>query len=138
MSRILALDFGNKRCGLAVTDPLQIIATPLDTVPTASLMEFLKQYCSREQVSRLVIGYPVNLDGGLNELETGIQAFIVDLKKVLPELGIERMDERFTSSMAQQVILNSGIGKMERRNKSLVDKVSATLILQSYLEQNPR
>lgn len=134
MPRIIAIDFGTKRTGLAVTDNLKLIATSLTTVPANEVIRFLKEYTRKEEVECMVIGKPYNLDNTDNEIEKNIQSFIVDLKTNFPGIKIERMDERFTSKMAQQTILDAGIKKMERRNKSLVDKVSATIILQSYLE----
>ena len=134
MSRILAIDFGNKRIGIAVTDKLQMIASSLTTVETKDIISFLQDYMQKEEVECIVIGQSINLDNTDNEIEKNIQSFIVNLKKIFPEMKIERIDERFTSKIAQRVILDSGIKKMERRNKSLVDKVSATIILQSYLE----
>ena len=134
MSRILAIDFGNKRTGIAVTDKLQMIASSLTTVETKNIISFLQDYMKKEEVECIVIGQSINLDNTDNEIEKNIQSFIVDLKKIFPQMKIERIDERFTSKIAQRTILDSGIKKMERRNKSLVDKVSATIILQSYLE----
>ncbi|HEY4800933.1 MAG TPA: Holliday junction resolvase RuvX [Bacteroidia bacterium] len=134
MGRILAIDYGAKRTGIAATDPLKMIASPLETVLTGEVIDFLKKYFSKEEVECVVIGKPVNLDNSDSEIEKQIQSFIVNLKKQFADMKIERMDERFTSKIAQSAILDSGIKKMERRNKSLVDKVSATLILQSYLE----
>ena len=134
MSRILAIDFGNKRTGIAVTDNLQMIASSLTTVETKNIISFLQDYMKKEEVECIVIGQSINLDNTDNEIEKNIQSFIVDLKKIFPQMRIERVDERFTSKIAQRTILDSGIKKMERRNKSLVDKVSATIILQSYLE----
>ena len=134
MGRILAIDYGAKRTGIAATDPLKMIASPLETVSTGEVIDFLKKYFSKEEVECVVIGKPVNLDNSDSEIEKQIQSFIVNLKKQFADMKIERMDERFTSKIAQSAILDSGIKKMERRNKSLVDKVSATLILQSYLE----
>jgi putative holliday junction resolvase len=135
MPRIIAIDFGNKRTGLAVTDNLKMIATSLTTVHPKELIAYLAEYMKKEEVECIVIGKPMHLDNTENEIEKNIQSFIVDLKKNFPEVKIDRMDERFTSKMAQQTIIDAGIKKMERRNKSLVDKVSATIILQSYLEQ---
>ena len=134
MSRILAIDFGNKRTGIAVTDNLQMIASSLTTVETKNIISFLQDYMRKEEVECIVIGKSINLDNTDNEIEKNIQSFIVDLKKNFPQTKIERIDERFTSKIAQRTIIDSGIKKMERRNKSLVDKVSATIILQSYLE----
>ena len=137
MSRILAIDFGNKRTGIAVTDKLQMIASSLTTVETKNIISFLLDYIKKEDVECIVIGQSINLDNTDNEIEKNIQSFIVNLKKIFPQMKIERIDERFTSKIAQRTIIDSGIKKMERRNKSLVDKVSATIILQSYLELNP-
>ena len=134
MSRILAIDFGNKRTGIAVTDKLQMIASSLTTVETKNIISFLQDYMKKEEVECIVIGQSINLDNTDNEIEKSIQSFIVDLKKNFPQMKIERIDERFTSKIAQRTIIDSGIKKMERRNKSLVDKESATIILQSYLE----
>lgn len=133
MPRILAIDYGNKRTGIAVTDNMQMIASSLDAVQTKEVIAFLRDYFKKEEVECIVIGKPTNLDNTATEIEKGIRSFIVDLKKNFPDMKIERIDERFTSKIAQQTILDAGIKKMERRNKSLVDKVSATLILQSYL-----
>jgi len=135
MSRILAIDFGLKRIGIAVTDTLQLIATALTTVESKDIISFLKDYLSKEQVDCIVIGKSVDLQNENNPIEINIQSFIVDLKKFFPETKIDRFDERYTSKMAQQTILDSGIKKMERRNKALIDKISAVIILQSYLEQ---
>lgn len=135
MPRIIAIDFGNKRTGLAVTDNLKMIATSLTTLHPKKVIPYLKEYAKKEEVECIVIGKSNNLDNTENEIEKNIQSFIVDLKKYFPDMKIERVDERFTSKMAQQAIIDAGIKKMERRNKSLVDQVSATIILQSYLEQ---
>ncbi|MBI3500812.1 MAG: Holliday junction resolvase RuvX [Bacteroidetes bacterium] len=134
MPRILAIDFGMKRCGIAVTDNLKMIATSLDTISTKEVILFLQNYFKKEEVETIVIGKPVNLDNTEQEIEKSIQSFIVDLKKNFPDLKIERLDERFTSKLAQRTIREAGIKKMNRRNKSLVDKVSATIILQNFLE----
>ncbi len=135
MPRIIAIDYGNKRTGLAVTDPMKMIATSLTTLHPKELIGYLSEYMKKEEVECIVVGKPTQLDNTENEIEKNIQSFIVDLKKNFPHMKIDRMDERFTSKMAQQTIIDAGIKKMERRNKSLVDKVSATIILQSYLEQ---
>lgn len=134
MSRILAIDFGKKRTGLAVTDPLQIIANGLTTVATSTLMDFLKEYTSREKIECIVIGWPTQTNGQPSENQERIKSFSRQLKKQIPEIAIEFYDERFTSVLAHQVMLESGIGQQKRRNKALVDEVSATIILQSYLE----
>ena len=118
-----------------MTDNLKMIATSLTTLHPKELIGFLKEYMHKEEVECIVIGKSNNLDNTENEIEKNISSFIVDLKKNFPAMKIERVDERFTSKMAQRTIIDAGIKKMERRNKSLVDQVSATIILQSYLEQ---
>lgn len=134
MSRILALDYGRKRTGVAVTDPLQIIANGLATVPTAELMTFLTDYLSKEPVERIVIGLPKQMNNEPSESMKYIDPFVRWFKKRFPSIPIEYFDERFTSVLAHKAILSSGIGKKARQNKALVDEVSATIILQSYME----
>ncbi len=136
MERILAIDYGRKRCGIAVSDPLQIIAGGLPTVETPRLREFLRDYMSREPVGTLVIGLPLHADGTSTELETDIQELIRFIHKLRPGLPVARIDEAFTSTRAKQVILDSGARKQKRRDKALVDKVSAVLILQEYMERH--
>jgi len=133
MKRILALDYGTKRTGIAVTDELQLIASGLTTVLTKDIFTFLKEYISKEQVELFVIGEPKQLNNTESESEVFIKAFIVKLKKLFPEIPIVRVDERFTSKMAFQTLIDSGLSKKQRQNKALVDEVSATLILQNYL-----
>lgn len=130
----MAIDFGLKRTGIAVTDNLKMIATSLKALPTKEVIPFLKVYFEKEKVETIVVGYPLNLDNSENEIEKNIQTFIVDLKNNFPDKKIERMDERFTSKLAQRTILEAGIKKSDRKNKMLADKVSATIILQNYLE----
>lgn len=135
MARILSIDYGRKRTGLAVTDPLQIIANGLTTVATSDLERFLLDYVKKEDVERIVIGLPKQMNGEMSESWKYIEPFINRLKKVLPKLPIELEDERFTSVLAHQAILQSGVGKQRRReDKGMVDEISATIILQSYLE----
>ncbi len=134
MGRILAIDYGRKRCGLAVTDPLQIIAGALETVPTHTLMDFLKEYLARNEVDALVMGMPRQMNGEPSESFTYIAPFVRRLEKEFPKLRIEWMDERFTSRLAMQAMITGGVPKMQRRDKGLVDRVSATIILQSYLD----
>ena len=134
MGRILAIDYGKKRTGLAVTDVLQIIANGLTTVPTPTLMDFIVDYVKREQVERIIVGMPKQMNNEPSENMCRIVPFVNRLKKLLPAIPVEYHDERFTSVLAHQAILASGIGKMARRNKELVDAVSATIILQSYME----
>ena len=135
MGQILAVDFGNKRCGLAATDDLRIIASGLDTVETSVLMEYLKKYFEKNTVDEVVIGLPTDLKGNMSEVEEDIQKFIEELKNEFPEVSVERFDERFTSKIASYFISQSGKNKKQRQEKGLIDKVSATLILQQYLEQ---
>ena len=138
MARILAIDYGMKRTGIAVTDPLQIIASPLLTVETGQLMKFLEDYFRKEKVDAVIFGDPKNLDNTDSALSDVVRKFAAEVQKKFPEMKIEWVDERFTSKMAQQTIISSGLKKMDRRNKSLLDKVSAALILQHYLETKKR
>ena len=135
MGQILAIDYGKKRCGLAVTDDLQIIASGLDTVDTSVLLEYLKKYFIQNQVDKIVIGLPIDLRGNISEVESDILKFIEEFQNIFPEIGVERFDERFTSKIASYFISQSGKNKKQRQEKGLIDKVSATLILQQYLEQ---
>jgi len=134
MGRILAIDYGGKRTGLAVTDPLQIIAGGLETVATSELLPFLVRYLSQEEVECIVIGEPRRMHNVPAEIEVKIGKFIQQLAKKFPNMKLARMDERFTSKMAFQTLIDAGAKKGTRRDKALVDKVSATIILQSYLE----
>ena len=135
MGQILAVDFGKKRCGLAATDDLRIIASGLDTVETSVLMEYLKKYFEKNTVDELVIGLPTDLKGNMSKVEQDIQKFIEEFKNEFPEVSVVRFDERFTSKIASYFISQSGKNKKQRQEKGLIDKVSATLILQQYLEQ---
>lgn len=134
MGRILAIDYGKKRTGIAVTDPLQIIANGLTTVPTHELMNFLMEYLKKEPVERIIIGHPKQMNNEDSENMKNIVPFINRLKKVLPDMPVELVDERFTSVLAHQTMLAGGLKKKDRQNKALVDEISATIILQSYLE----
>lgn len=133
MARILAIDYGLKRAGLAVTDELQIIASGLTTVNTKELLSFLKDYTNREQVELFLVGEPKQMDNTASESEALILPFLEKLKKQFPLIPIVRVDERFTSKMAFQTMIDSGLKKNQRKNKALIDEISATLILQSYL-----
>lgn len=133
MGRILAIDFGKVRTGIAVTDELQLIASGLETVPTKDLITFLKNYIATEQVELFVVGEPKQMNNEPSESEALIIPFLEKLTKAFPKIPIERVDERFTSKMAFQTMIDSGLSKKKRKNKALVDEISATLILQSYL-----
>ena len=135
MARILAIDYGQKRTGIAVTDELQIIASGLTTVETPALFTFLEQYFSKEQVETVVIGEPKRLNNEPSEVTPLIEKFIVQFKSKFPTIVVERMDERFTSKMAFQTMIDSGLKKKQRQNKALVDEIAATIILQDYLNQ---
>ena len=134
MARILAIDYGTKRVGIAVTDSLQIIASALDTIHAREVLNYIKLYCEKEEVSTIVIGEPKKLNNESADIEQHIKGFIKKLRKELPTVKIEREDERFTSKIAFQSMVDSGLSKKKRGQKELVDRVSATLILQSYLE----
>ena len=135
MGQILSIDYGKARTGIAVTDDMQIIASGLTTVETAKLIDFLKSYFSENPVDEIVIGLPTDLNGNMSDIETEIQKFISIFEKDFPEKKINRLDERFTSKMASFFISQSGKGKKQRQEKGLIDKVSATIILQNFLEQ---
>lgn len=134
MPRLLAIDYGQKRTGLAVSDEMQIIAGGLTTVPTAALIDFLLDYVKREPVERIIVGLPKQMNNEPSENMRRITPFVNRLRKLLPDIPVEFHDERFTSVLAQRTIIEAGIKKMARRNKELVDEVSATIILQSYME----
>ncbi len=133
MARILALDYGTKRTGIAVTDEHKIIASGLTTVPTAELLPFLKKYFSEEKVELVLLGEPKQMDNTASQSEVKIQEFLKKFTEAFPGMKMERVDERFTSKMAFQSMIDSGLKKKQRQNKSLVDEISATIILQSYL-----
>jgi putative Holliday junction resolvase len=133
MAKILALDYGKVRTGVAVTDELQIIASGLKTVETKFLFNFLSDYFKNESVESIVLGEPKQMNFEVSESEVLIQKFITKFKKIYPKIPIVRVDERFTSKIAFQTMIDSGLGKKKRQNKALVDEISATIILQSYL-----
>ena len=133
MGRILALDFGEKRTGIAVTDEMQIIASGLTTVNTVDLLQFLEDYLAKELVELFVVGLPKQLNNKASQSEVFIGPFLEQLRAKFPGVPIERVDERFTSKMAFQTMIDSGLKKKQRQNKSLIDEISATIILQSYL-----
>jgi putative holliday junction resolvase len=135
MGRVLAIDYGKKRVGIAVTDRLRIIASPLATIPVGEIEKFLFDYLKRETVDEFVVGYPVQLNNLPSESVKYIEPFIRRLRKLFPDKPVHLIDERFTSKIAQKAILESGAGKKERMDKSIADRVSASLILQSFLER---
>ena len=134
MARILAVDYGKKHTGLAVTDVLQIIANGLTTVPTHTLMDFILDYVGREPVERIVVGLPKQMNNEPSENMIRIEPFVNRLRKVLPNIPVEYVDERFTSVLAHQAMLDGGLKKKDRQRKELVDEISATIILQSYMD----
>lgn len=135
MGRIVAIDYGRKRVGLAVTDPLKIIATALDTVPSHKVIEYLHGYVAQNSVERFVVGEPRQMDGSPSESQRYITPFLAQLRREFADIPIDMCDERFTSLIAQRAIIEGGVPKMARREKGLVDRVSAVIILQSYMEQ---
>ena len=138
MSQVVAIDYGKVRCGIAATDDMQLIASALTTVETKNIFSFLEKYFSENKVETLVIGLHTDLKGNLSEIETDILKFIEKVKELFPEVEIHRFDERFTSKMASFFISQSGKNKKQRQEKALIDKVSATIILQNFLEQKQR
>jgi putative Holliday junction resolvase len=134
MGRILGIDYGRKRTGVAVTDPLKIVAGNLATVPTHTLMQFIKDYIAREQVERIVIGQPTQLNGEPSESMRYITPFVNRLRKELPDMPVVMYDERFTSTIAHQAMIDGGMKKSDRRDKSRVDSIAATIILNDYLQ----
>lgn len=133
MGRILALDYGSKRTGVAITDELQLIASGLTTVATSELMDFLKKYLTSEKVVLVLVGEPKQKDGTHSSIEEEIQKFLRKFIEFFPDLEVKRVDERYTSKMAFQSMIDSGLKKKKRQNKALVDEISATIILQEYL-----
>ncbi|MCY1660328.1 Holliday junction resolvase RuvX [Chryseobacterium sp. SL1] len=138
MGQILAIDYGKARCGIAATDDMQIIASGLETVQTSLIIDFLAKYFGENRVDEVVIGLPTDLKGNISEVETDILKFIEVFQKEFPMIKVHRFDERFTSKMASFFISQSGKNKKKRQEKGLIDKVSATIILQNFLEQRTR
>ena len=134
MGRILAIDSGKKRSGIAVSDILQLIANGLTTVPTHTLLDFVLSYVSNERVDRIIVGLPKQMNNELSDNMKNIEPFVRSLKKRLPDIPVEFVDERFTSVLAHRTMIDAGLKKKDRQNKGLVDEISATIILQSYLE----
>ncbi len=134
MGRLLAIDYGRKRCGVAVTDVLRIVATALATVPSAQLIQYVKEYVAREPVDEIIVGLPKTLAGEASESMRYITPTINRLKKELPDIPVKFYDERFTSTLAHQAMIDSGVKKMDRRDKDAIDRMAAVIILNSYLE----
>jgi len=137
MARIIAIDLGKKRTGLAVTDPLQIIATALETVDSNELIGYLKKYIAKEEVEKLVVGYPLNFDNTPTDATPLVDKFILKFGNVFPNMPVEKIDERLTSKMASQAISGMGLKKKDRESKALIDTVSAVMMLQEYLAKTP-
>ncbi|WP_432221729.1 Holliday junction resolvase RuvX [Flavobacterium sp. TMP13] len=133
MPRVLAIDYGQKRTGIAVTDEMQIIASGLTTIPTHTLIDFLKDYFSKEKVEVVVIGEPKQMNGQPSESANIIKGFVTHFSNIFPDMKVVRMDERFTSKMAFQTMIDSGLSKKQRQNKALIDEISSTIMLQDYL-----
>ena len=135
MPKFLSIDYGKKRTGIAITDSQNIIASPLTTVETSNLNSFLKNITDKEDITKIIVGDPKNLDNSSTDISTDVDVFTQNLIKIFQNIQVIRIDERFTSKMAKQAILFSGVNKKRRQDKTLVDQVSATIILQSYLAQ---
>ncbi|MFN8711399.1 MAG: Holliday junction resolvase RuvX [Bacteroidota bacterium] len=134
MARLLAIDYGTKRCGIAVTDPLKIIASGLTTVHSKDLLNWLADYIKKEPVETFIVGEPKRLNGQPTDATQHVEAFVKHLRKQFPEIPVQRIDERFTSKIAFRSLIDSGLNKKDRQNKDLIDEVSAVIILQSYME----
>lgn len=137
MSRIMGIDYGTKRTGIAVTDPLQIIASALTTVPTHELFDFIAKYLKEEEVEAIVVGEPMYPDGNPAQIADQVKGFVNKLRKQYPDIQVFMQDERYTSNMAKQIILQSGANRKKRQDKALVDKVSAAIILEDFLNNKP-
>ena len=138
MDRIIGIDYGRKRVGVAVSDPLGIFASPMDTVPAAKIIDYLKKYAETESVTRFVVGYPVNMDNTPSEAAADVDIFLKNMAKAFPSVPMTLEDERFTSVLAHRAMIDGGMKKSDRRDKASVDKISAAIILQSYLDRNSK
>lgn len=136
MDRIIGIDYGRKRTGVAVSDPLGIFASALDTVQSAKIIDYLKKYAEKENVVKFVVGYPVNMDNTPSEAARDVDAFLALLKKNFPGVPVETEDERFTSVLAHRAMIDGGMKQKDRRDKASVDRISAAIILQSYMDRN--
>ena len=138
MDRIIGIDYGRKRVGVAVSDPLGIFASALDTVPAAKIIDYLKKYAASQPVSRFVVGYPMNMDNTPSEAAADVEVFLKQLARKFPEIPVSLEDERFTSVLAHRAMIEGGMKAKDRRDKNSVDRISAAIILQSYLDRNNR
>ena len=136
MDRIVGIDYGRKRVGVAVSDPLGIFASPLDTVPAAKIIDYLKKYAETESVTRFVVGYPMNMNNTPSEAAADVDVFLKSLAKAFPSVPVTLEDERFTSVLAHRAMIDGGMNAKDRRDKQSVDKISAAIILQSHLDRN--
>ncbi len=136
MARIIGIDYGTKRIGIATTDPLQIIASPLETVATPQIFDYLTQYFFTEEVERIIVGEPKKLDDTDGDILPQVRRFVERLNQLFPNIPVDMQDERYTSREAQRIIINSGIKKMKRRDKALVDKISASIILEEWMKSS--
>lgn len=135
MDRIIGIDYGRKRTGIAASDPLGIFASALDTVPTAKIIEYLKSYAEKETIARFVVGMPLNMDGAPSQAAADIKAFVPSLRRAFPAIPVEFEDERFTSVLAHKAMIDGGMKASRRRDKAEVDRISASIILQTYLDR---
>ena len=135
MERLIGIDYGRKRVGVAVSDPLGIFASPLETVPSAKIIDYLKKYAESESVVRFVVGYPVNMNGKPSEAAADVDIFLKQLSRHFPAVPVSLEDERFTSVLAHRAMIDGGMKKSDRRDKASVDKISAAIILQSYMDR---
>lgn len=138
MERLIGIDYGRKRTGLAASDPLGIFASALETVPSAKIIDYLQKYSEKETITRFVVGYPMNLDGRPSEAAADVDAFLPVLKKAFPGIPVELEDERFTSVLAHRVMIDGGMKYKDRRNKASVDRISAAIILQGYMDRKSK
>ncbi|MBO6045566.1 MAG: Holliday junction resolvase RuvX [Bacteroidales bacterium] len=138
MERLIGIDYGRKRTGLAASDPLGIFASALDTVPSAKIIDYLQKYSQKETITRFVVGYPMNLDGRPAEAAADVDAFLPVLKRAFPGVPVELEDERFTSVLAHRAMIDGGMKYKDRRNKSSVDRISAAIILQGYMDRKAK
>jgi len=138
MERLIGIDYGRKRTGLAASDPLGIFASALETVPSAKIIDYLQKYSEKETITRFVVGYPMNLDGRPSEAAADVDAFLPVLKRAFPGIPVELEDERFTSVLAHRAMIDGGMKYKDRRNKASVDRISAAIILQGYMDRKSK